>query len=129
MTDRSWHVVHSPEFEAWFHALPDDQAVAVAADMVVLATLGPQLGRPHVDTLKGSKHPNMKELRTGTIRTAFAFDPGRQAVLLCAGDKRGANSRRFYAQLVKRADAIYDAHLASLAERQEERPPRPQENQ
>ena len=98
----------------------------MAADVVVLATLGPQLGRPHVDTLKGSKHPNMKELRTGTIRTAFAFDPRRQAVLLCAGDKGGVNSRRFYTRLVKRADAIYDAHLASLAEREDAAPPPPE---
>ena len=61
---------------------------------------GPQLGRPHADTLKGSKHANMKELRfeasDGEWRAAFAFDPERKAILLVAGDKSGGSEKRFY---------------------------------
>lgn len=51
------------------------------------------LGRPYVDTLEGSKYPNMKELRftadDGVWRVAFAFDPQREAIVLVAGDKAG----------------------------------------
>lgn len=57
----------------------------------LLEKFGPQLGRPWADTLKGSRHPNMKELRfaaaDGVWRAAFAFDPRRKAILLVAGDK------------------------------------------
>lgn len=85
----------------------------------LLETFGPQLGRPRVDTLKGSRYPNMKELRFdaagGVWRVAFAFDPNRQAILLVAGDKSGAGEKRFYKQLIARADARFTAHLARLA--------------
>ena len=68
-----------------------------------------------MDTPKDSKHANMKELRfnceDGKWRIAFAFDPKRQAVLLVAGDKAGANQKRFYEQLIKAADERFDAHL------------------
>jgi hypothetical protein len=66
----------------------------------VLADFGPALGRPHVDTLAGSRHANMKELRfnavDGVWRVAFAFDPERRAILLVAGDKSGMSQARFY---------------------------------
>lgn len=81
----------------------------------LLKLSGPRLGRPHADTLKGSKHANMKELRVGTkdevLRIAFAFDPERSAILLVGGDKSGVGQRRFYKQLIVKADALYDAHL------------------
>ena len=60
----------------------------------------------------------MKELRADTadkvIRVAFAFDPKRAAVLLVAGDKSGISQKRFYKQLIARADELFDAHLAAL---------------
>jgi hypothetical protein len=78
---------------------------------------GPQLGRPHADTLRGSRHANMKELRCnaggGFWRIAFAFDPDRNAILLAAGDKSGGSERRFYRQLIARADERFDRHLAT----------------
>ncbi|MHB1013548.1 MAG: type II toxin-antitoxin system RelE/ParE family toxin, partial [Desulfobacteria bacterium] len=56
------------------------------AHAILLKDYGPNLGRPTVDTLFGSKYPNMKELRFNwekeVWRVAFAFDPRRQAVLL-----------------------------------------------
>lgn len=73
---------------------------------------------PYVDTLKGSRHPNMKELRFdaagGVWRVAFAFDPRRRAILLVAGDKAGVGQRRFYERLIAKADARFDAHLRRL---------------
>ena len=76
-----------------------------------LQVLGPDLRRPHCDTLKGSRHANMKELRfdaaNGVWRIAFAFDPKRRAVLLVGGDKSGTSSFRFYKTLIRKADQRY----------------------
>ena len=60
----------------------------------------------------------MKELRFeaagGGWRFAFAFDPNRQAIILCGGDKSGGSEKRFYQQLIGKADARFDAHCAAL---------------
>lgn len=81
-----WPVVVTPEFETWFVALSDSAQDDVRYVVGLLRNGGPLLGRPYADTLKGSRFANMKELRVGArgaaIRIAFAFDPGRQAVLL-----------------------------------------------
>ncbi|MCY1557444.1 putative toxin HigB2 [compost metagenome] len=88
------------------------------AQLTVLARFGPELGRPQVDTLNGSKHANMKELRfkadDGVWRVAFAFDPERKAVLLVGGDKSGSSEKKFYKGLIKSADARFDRHLGLL---------------
>lgn len=90
----------------------------LAACLILLAEFGPSLKRPHCDTLKGSRHANMKELRfsagDGVWRLAFAFDPARSAILLVAGDKSGVSEKRFYKQLIASADERFDAHLARL---------------
>ncbi len=114
----SWQVIFHAEFEPEFDALP----VAVADELLVhaklLKALGPHLGRPRADTLKGSRHANMKELRfdaaSGVWRVAFAFDLKREAILLVAGDKSGGSQKRFYRQLIAKADARFTAHLAEL---------------
>jgi len=85
---------------------------------LLLGKFGPQLGRPRVDTLNGSRHANMKELRfsaaDGEWRVAFAFDPKRRAILFVAGDKSGGSEKRFYRELIRKADSRFDAHLARL---------------
>ena len=72
-----------------------------------------------MDTLSGSRHANMKEMRfsaaDGEWRLAFAFDTGRRAILLVAGDKSGGSARRFYRALIRKADERFDRHLARLA--------------
>ncbi len=75
------------------------------------------MGRPLVDTLEGSRHANMKELRVGNLRAVFAFDPTRTAVLLLGGDKSGRR-REWYseAEAVALADRLYDEHLRRLVE-------------
>ena len=92
----------------------------------LLEEFRPNLGRPTVDTLKGSKHANMKELRfawNGEVwRVSFAFDPKRQAILLVGGDKDGADQRRFYRRLIALSDERYDTHLASLSATKEKEP-------
>ena len=103
-----------PEFEALPEAVQDE----LLAHIEVLKVFGPQLGRPRVDTLNGSRHMNMKELRfdadDGVWRFAFAFDPKRTAILLCGGDKSGGREQRFYRQLIAKADKRFDEHLATL---------------
>ena len=95
----AWVVEFADAFEAEFDALPEEVQDAILARAALLEREGPQLGRPHADTLKGSRHANMKELRCqaagGIWRIAFAFDPDRKAVLLAAGDKSGGGERRF----------------------------------
>jgi hypothetical protein len=106
--------------------------MSARAEILVLARLlqqfGPQLGRPRVDTLNGSHHANMKELRFGAVdgewRVAFAFDRKRKAILLVAGDKSGGSGKRFYRELIRKADERFDAHLARL-EQEEKRKPCP----
>ena len=92
----------------------------------LLEEFRPNLGRPTVDTLKGSKHANMKELRfawNGEVwRVSFAFDPKRQAIWLVGGDKDGADQRRFYRRLIALSDERYDSHLASLITKKEKEP-------
>ncbi|MBK1633460.1 addiction module toxin RelE [Thiohalocapsa halophila] len=119
----TWPVLLHADFEAELRALPDRVQDGLLAHARLLEEFGPGLGRPRVDTLKGSKHPNMKELRVslnhGAWRLAFAFDPQRQAVLLIAGDKSGTAQRRFYKRLIDIADARYDDHLNRLREQQQ----------
>lgn len=116
----SWHVA----FEAAFAAEFQDLASAVQGELLAHARLlerfGPDLKRPHADTLNGSQYANMKELRFnasgGVWRVAYAFDPKRQAILLVAGDKAGSSEKRFYRQLIAKADRRYGAHLAGLTQ-------------
>jgi hypothetical protein len=131
MKRMTWTVLLAPECEAWLEGLPSADRVSILQDANLLREFGPQLGRPHVDTLKGSKHPNMKELRsrhTGhQYRTLFVFDPKQRAVLLLGGDKVGQHEERFYKALIKQADDVYDRHLALVTkekarERQDKKP-------
>ncbi len=112
----AWQVRLHDEFEDEFSELPAQVQNELLAHTRVLAQIGPTLGRPLVDTLAGSKHANMKELRfqaaDGVWRVAFAFDPTRAAILLVAGDKSGVAQARFYKTLIERADARFDRHLA-----------------
>ena len=120
MSGRCWSLERSEEFEPELFALPLHVRRTILALSRLLREFGPQLGRPRVDTLNGSRHANMKELlfsaAGGEWRIAFAFDPARQAALLVAGDKSGAGERRFYHTLIRRTDERFDRHLARLAE-------------
>lgn len=121
----SWTVEFHDDFEPEFVALDSAIQDALLAVAKLLADYGPQLGRPYADTLKGSKHANMKELRfetsDGEWRVAFGFDPQRQAILLVAGDKSGGSQKRFYRQLIAKADKRFSAHLHRLKARKKER--------
>ena len=115
-----WNVEFYPKFAQEFSDLSEAVQDALLAEVGMLEKYGPLLNRPHVDTLNGSKHSNMKELRfkadNGVWRVAFAFDPKRQAILLIAGDKSGMSEQRFYKQLITKADERFDNHLTQLEE-------------
>ncbi len=116
----SWRVQIVEEFTPELSKLPLDVRRAILAHSRLLREYGPQLGRPRVDTLNGSRHANMKEMRFaaagGEWRVAFAFDPVRRAMLLVAGDKSGGSGRRFYRELIRKADERFDLHLARLGD-------------
>ena len=113
-----WEVEFHSAFEAEVLTFERDVRVALIAATKLLSDYGPQLSRPHADTLKGSKHANMKELRfeaaDGEWRAAFAFGPERRAILLVAGDKSGGSQKRFYRKLIAKADFRFSEHLESL---------------
>jgi hypothetical protein len=108
-----WDVEFTDQFEAWWNTLGAWDQQAIDAAVRVLEERGPGLGRPLVDTVEGSRHANMKELRVGTIRILFAFDPRRAAILLVGGDKRD-RWKEFYAQMIPLADDLFDEHLKDL---------------
>lgn len=114
-----FHSEFFEEFEALSEAVQDELLTKVA----LLREFGPTLRRPHADTLKGSKHANMKELRfdahDGVWRAAYAFDPARRAIVLVAGDKSGGSSDQFYKRLIEKADQRFDQHLRVMREQKE----------
>ena len=104
--------------EGWLEQLDDDSYQQVVAALELLAEHGPHLGRPLVDSITGSRHHNMKELRPGSaggseIRMIFAFDPRRTAIVLVAGDKSGEWSR-WYRRAIRQADELFDQHVNGL---------------
>jgi hypothetical protein len=113
-----WRVEYHPTFLSEFAKLSEPVQDEIAALAEALKQVGPHMKRPRSDTLNGSKHANMKELRfeadDGVWRVAYAFDPERKGILLVAGDKSGTSQSRFYKALIKRADERFDEHLAAL---------------
>ena len=106
----------SYEFKEWYESLTDEECGSVHNVIEAFAQLGPALGRPQVDTLKGSRYANMKELRIQhqgrPYRILFAFDPRRYAYLILGGDKSG--DAQWYIDAIRRADQIYAKHLEEI---------------
>lgn len=91
-----WNVITTECFDEWFDTQSEDLQDEILSVLQILKEVGPNLGRPYVDTLKGSKYPNMKELRVQ---------------LLCAGNKAGQNEKRFYKDMINLADSEYSKHI------------------
>ena len=111
----SWEVEYTEQFFGWWQQLSERQQRSIDFVVAHLQAEGPALGRPLVDTVTGSRHPNMKELRPrgGNIRILFAFDPRRMAILLIGGDKTG-EWNAWYQRMIPIADDLYDEHLGAL---------------
>lgn len=112
----SWSVLAHSEFENWLLALEKSTRNELLASFALLEEFGPTLGRPRVDSVKGSKYPNMKELRVQhkgkPWRVLFAFDPKRSAILLIGGNKGG--DQRWYKTNIPIADRRFEQHLNNL---------------
>ncbi len=113
-----WTIEFHSDFEPEFYSLTQSVQDELLAHVGLLKQFGPNLSRPHVDTLKGSQFHNMKELRfdanNGVWRIAFAFDQKRRAILLIAGNKKGEKETLFYKQLIKQADKRFSQHIESM---------------
>ena len=111
-----WTVLLDDDFASWLYEQESGVRIAITAVANTLKTLGPVLGRPQVDTLKGSNLPNLKELRVQyqgvPWRVLFVFDPKRQAILLVGGTKQG--NPRWYKTAIPLAEKRYQRHLAAL---------------
>lgn len=112
----AWEVEVSDEFAEWYRALDDEECESVDTSVDMLVAYGPMLGRPDVDTLKGSRYSNLKELRVQhlgrPLRILFAFDPRRCAYLILGGDKTSDDN--WYLTAIRRAEAIYAQHLIEI---------------
>lgn len=117
-----WQVEYTDQFDDCYQTLSEQEQDVVIARVELLESAGPGLGRPVVDNVHQSRHPNMKELRAERgIRALFAFDPRRTAILLIGGNKSpddpgSPNWNRWYDQYSPIADDLYDAHLEELRE-------------
>jgi hypothetical protein len=114
----TWEVEFTDEFGVWWETLSDDQQDDIAHCVGLLSELGPALGFPYSSKVNSSRHGHMRELRTQSagkpLRTLYAFDPLRTAILLLGGDKTGDD--RWYEKFVPIADRLYDQHLEELSQ-------------
>ncbi|HKY86520.1 MAG TPA: type II toxin-antitoxin system RelE/ParE family toxin [Pseudorhodoplanes sp.] len=111
-----WNVEYTDEFGEWWNRLTEDQQEDFTAIVMLLEEHGPQLPFPHSSGINGSKHAHMRELRVQSggkpLRSFYAFDPRRTAILLIGGDKTGED--RFYKEMIPVADKLYDDYIAEL---------------
>jgi hypothetical protein len=120
-----WELGQTREFGQRIASDEVDEAALedIRAALIVLQQLGPALGRPLADTLKGSRHANMKELRVqsngGPFRIFYAFDPDRRGIVLIAGNKQ--SDKRFYQRMIPPADGLFDRHLEELQSAKQKR--------
>jgi hypothetical protein len=116
--EQEWEVRLVNEVLDWMDTLEPDELKRVVDAINALEENGPSLGRPTVDTISNSKIANLKELRPGTVRILFVFDPYRSAILLVAGDKAGAWNR-WYDTAIPLAEERYKTYLKERAEEEE----------
>jgi hypothetical protein len=112
----TWTVLITDEYEHWFLSLTNDEQIDVLAMVDILEIKGPQLSRPYADTLQGTKKVrNLKELRIQhagkPYRVFYAFDPKRNAILLCGGRKDGSDDKQFYQQMIPIAEREFLNYL------------------
>ena len=113
-----WEVEYTDEFEEWWETLNETEQDAVIYSVRLLQNEGPLLKFPYSSEVKRSRHGSMRELRSQCegrpLRTFYAFDPRRTAILLIGGDKKGDD--RFYEVMVPIADKIFDEYLREIQE-------------
>jgi hypothetical protein len=107
-----WRIEFTGEAQRWYRRLSLEDKARMAAAFDRVREHGPAARRPHVGVIKGSRHHNMKELRStgGNLRALFAFDRNRRAIVLLGGDKTD-QWKSWYERMIPRADRLYDQHM------------------
>lgn len=109
-----WPIDFTDEYQEWFSSLDEEVREAITSAVMVLSEIGPVLGRPHADQLKGSSNPKLKELIVQhggrPIRIAFIFGRNRHGLLLCGGIKDGPKDKQFYPSLIREAEGLIDRY-------------------
>ena len=117
-----WQIKEHDKYTAWFDKLDEELQDELLAVVGLLHREGPLLSRPYADTVEGSEHSNMKELRVQyrgePWRILFAFDSVRCAILLIGGNKTG--KARWYKENIPIADRRFTEHLKYLEESEKE---------
>lgn len=110
-------VVVTDEFRDWYEALGEDMQADVFEAVEWLKRLGVALGYPRSSQIRGSRYA-LRELRIQShgdpLRVFYAFDPGRQAVLLIGASKVGDD--RFYRIYVPQAERLWETYLEEAAD-------------
>ena len=111
-------VIATDEFAAWYDGLSEAEQDRVAFTVDLLEARGVTLPHPYSSSIKGASFA-LRELRTQTegdpLRTFYAFDPSRQAVLLIGGDKTGDD--RFYQRMIPIAERIWNEYLEETGQK------------
>lgn len=112
---QKWEVVFTDTTSDWLMTEEEEVRESIFASLGLLEVKGPNLGRPHADTLEGSKHRNLKELRVQhngkPYRLFYIFNKYREAVILCGASKKGVNENDFYKKMIKIAEKEYEKEL------------------
>ena len=113
-----WEVLIPEAIHEWSNSLDTSEYEHYIAALEELRDKGPNLKRPLVGKIEGSKYKNMKELipMSGNFRILFVFDPKRKAVLLVAGDKTN-NWEKWYKKNIPIAEQNYETYLKQIGER------------
>jgi hypothetical protein len=110
-----WEIELTDQANEWLLSLDQEDLAAITGAIDLLEQLGPNLGRPAVDSVKSSRHHNMKELRSfgGNLRALFCFDPRRTAIVLLGGNKTN-DWVAWYERNIPVADDLYDEYLDEI---------------
>jgi hypothetical protein len=104
----------TPEAEAWLKGLSKHDRARMTRQIDKVRGGGPTLGRPTVDSVKGSRHSNMKEIRvkrTG-LRMLFAFDREKRAIVLTGTNR--AKTKHVFNSTISRADHLLNVHKKTI---------------
>lgn len=116
-----WNIKQSEEFREWFDRSSKKLQTDTVEHLEILRQMGPLLGRPYADTIKGSSLTNLKELRFNSeekvIRLFFVFDPDRNGVLLIGGNKASSGDKNFYKVMIDQCEKIYGRYLEDRRKR------------
>jgi hypothetical protein len=109
-----WNVLATEEYLTWFSSLSRHEKEEISFKVRLLEEFGPNLARPHADTLKGSPLKNLKELRAKTdehvFRVAYYFNEKRNGILLTGGNKKGKDEKIFYKDLIKESMELIELY-------------------